>query len=117
MINQNIEYSFYHNVYNNGLKGLIPAESFGLCVTKAWREVNAMLTSEYTEEHSDLVKKCVCEVAEEIYENAKKQGIKSENIDGYSVTYADGINPKKLIKNIIISRLGDTGLLYGGVDR
>ena len=116
MINQSIDYSFYYNTYNNGFTGIIPVESFGLCISKAWREVNAMLTTEYTDEHSDLVKKCVCEVAEEIYENAKKQGIKSENIDGYSVTYADGVDVKKSIKNIIIGRLGNTGLLYAGVE-
>ena len=115
MTKSNIDYSFYFNVYNNGFAGVIPVESFGLYIAKAWREVESMLTSEYTEEQSEKICLCVCEVAEEIYENAEKQGIKSENADGYSVTYAD-VNVEKNIKNIIIRRLADTGLLYMGVE-
>lgn len=116
MIKSNIEYSFYYNVYNNGNAGTIPAESFGLHVAKAWREVESMLTSDYSKEQLEKVKLCVCEVAEEIYKNAEKQGIKSESTDGYSVTYADNADVKKTVKNIIVRRLADTGLLYMGVE-
>jgi len=115
MIKNNINYVFYFTVYNNGFAGAIPAESFDLYAAKAWREVESMLTAEYTAEQSEAVMLCVCEVAEEIYKNAEKQGIKSESTDGYSVTYEDGKSYKKNIKNIIIHRLGDTGLLYRGI--
>lgn len=117
MTKSNIEYSFYYNVFNGGNAGTISAEDFGICIARAWREVEAMLTSDYTEEQSDSVKLCVCEVAEEIYKNAEKQGIKSESTDGYSVTYADNTDVKKAVKNIIVCRLADTGLLYMGVER
>lgn len=117
MKRNNISYSFYFNTYNNGNKGLIPESSFDLYIAKAWRELEPLLTSEYDDEHVEKVSFTVCEIAEELYQSEKIRGIKSENIDGYSVTYADGDSARKNIINIAVRNLGNTGLLYLGVEK
>ena len=117
MKRSNISYSFYFNTYNNGNKGIVPEKSFDLYVTKAWRELEALLTSEETDDYSEKINLTVCEIAEELYYGEKKRGIKSENIDGYSVTYADDDVIRKNITNIAIRNLGNTGLLYLGVEK
>ena len=117
MLKIDVDYGYYYNTYNNGYAGVIPSDSFGMYAAKARYQIEAMLTSDQAEAHTEIIRLCICEVADKLYEDAKKQGIKSENIDGYSVTYADSANAKKDVKNIIIRWLGDTGLLYTGVER
>ena len=63
------------------------------------------------------VKICVYEIINKIYDFSKKEtpsGIKSENIDGYSVTYSDIEEitkaHKKDIQNIIDTSLGECKL-------
>jgi len=86
-------------------------------VAKAWRELESLLASKPEEQHFDSVTCAVCEIAEEIYKGEGRQGIKSENIDGYSVTYADETSLKRKIIEIAVKRLHKTGLLYMGVER
>ncbi len=65
----------------------------------------------------DEVKKAICAVAEFIFQEDKKTpGAKSENIDGYSVTYEDagaGSQETGMYQKAKIF-LSDTGLLYRG---
>ena len=116
MENSSIAYEFYYNGYNCGNDGLIPLQKFYYYITKAWRELESLLTSDCTAEHEEEVKFTACEIAEELYRFDDKRGVKSENIDGYSVTYADEADIRKNITKIAARRLGDTGLLYLGVD-
>lgn len=76
--------------------------------------------------NTEKVRDCVCEMCETIYltmyknEGAEK---KSENIDGYSVSYvterADGVDKNTILEKklfrIAKTYLEDTGLLYLGV--
>lgn len=111
-----ISYAFYFNIFNNGCKGVLTEDTFPLCVVKAWRELKPLLASEPEEEDSDAVMCAICEIAEEIYRSESKQGIKSENIDGYSVTYADETSLERRIIKIAGKHLNETGLLYMGVE-
>lgn len=117
MKRSNISYSFYFNTYNNGNKGALPEKVFDLYIAKAWYVLETLLTSEDTAEYSEKIKLTVCEIAEELCRGDKLRGIKSENIEGYSVTYTDGDFIWKNIINIAARRLGDTGLLYLGVEK
>ena len=117
MKRNNISYSFYFDTYNSDIKGPLPEKYFDLYAAKAWRELEALLTSEETENYSEKINLTVCEIAEELYRGEKTRGIKSENIDGYSVTYADGDFTRKNIINIAVRNLGNTGLLYLGVEK
>ena len=117
MKRSNITYSFYFNTYNNGTKGFLTEDSFDLYIAKAWRELEGLLVSEETADYSEKINLTVCEIAEELCQREKLRGIKSENIEGYSVTYADGAFTRKDIINIAVRNLGDTGLLYLGVEK
>ena len=116
MENSSIVYGFYYNEYNCGNDGTIPSEKFEYYIAKAWRELKFLLTSDYSAEHEKEVKFTVCEIAEELYRLDDKKGVQSENIDGYSVTYADNNDAKRNIRMLVARRLGNTGLLYLGVD-
>ena len=112
----NLDYNFYHTDYNNGLAGTIPEKDFSLLTVKAWRELEPLLNAVPSEEQLDGVLFAICEIAEELYRTESRQGIKSENIDGYSVTYADEVSIRRRVIDIAVRKLGDTGLLYMGVE-
>ena len=116
MESSEITFDFYYNEYNCGQEGLLPVDKFNYYITKAWRVLDALLTSEYSDEHSNAINKTVCEIAEELYQFEGRKGVKSESVDGYSVTFADEIDIRKNVARIASRRLGDTGLLYLGVD-
>lgn len=77
-------------------------------------------------ENEHLIKSCICEVCDAIYDMTLKDNgkvKKSENTDGYSVSYVteriDGQDAEKALENklyrIAKVYLGNTGLLYRGV--
>ena len=72
----------------------------------------------------DRVKDAICAMAEIDYQEEKKTpGVKSENSDGYAVTYADSGNTTGASGRVALMYqeasiyLGNTGLLYKGVSR
>ncbi len=111
-----LTYTFYFTTYNNGNEGALDAKTFPVYAVKAWRELESLLTSVPTEEQSEKVLCTACEIAEELHRAESRRGVKSENIDGYSVTYADEIPLGEAVSKIAVRRLGETGLLYMGVD-
>lgn len=77
-------------------------------------------------ENEHLIKSCICEMCDAIYDMTLKDNgkvKKSENTDGYSVSYVteriDGQDAEKALENklyrIAKVYLGNTGLLYRGV--
>ena len=61
--------------------------------------------------------KCaVCEMAEIIQADEKRGGKTSENTDGYSVSYDTGESLGSMLYDVVNVYLGNTGLLYAGVD-
>ena len=72
----------------------------------------------------DMVKDAICAMAEIDYQEEKKTpGVKSENSDGYAVTYADSGNTTGASGRVALMYqeasiyLGNTGLLYKGVSK
>lgn len=76
-------------------------------------------------ENEYRIKSCLCEMCDVIYNLTANDGkiVKSENTDGYSVSYVteriDGQDAEKVLENklyrIAKVYLGNTGLLYRGV--
>lgn len=64
----------------------------------------------------DRAKCAVCEMSEILYADEKRNGKTSENTDGYSVSYDTGVSLNSLLYSIVQVYLGNTGLLYTGVD-
>ena len=77
---------FYKESYGGDCK--IPAAKYPLWEKRAKVILEKMTGGKSTAHKNDeRVKMCICEIAECIYEERKRQGIVSENNDGYSVSY------------------------------
>lgn len=116
------DYSYYTDSWAGTL---IPVQEFNSYARKAERLIN-YIVSGGVKEVTEPVKNAVCAAAEAAYELRKSvenipQGIKSENTDGYSVTYKDyNIDEltdmeRRAMFNAIRQELYNTGLLYQGV--
>ena len=55
-------------------------------------------------------------MSEILYADEKRDGKTSENTDGYSVSYDTGKSLDGMLYDVARVYLGDTGLLYAGVD-
>ena len=116
----------YYAYYSDSFGGLlIPQSKFDRYSAKAERLVN-FVTQRRIKEVTDEVKNAVCAAAEASYEIRSSvanvpQGVKSENTDGYSVTYKDYDTDELKYKEqhamiaAIKQELSGTGLLYQGV--
>ena len=103
---------FYNENYGGDTK--IPAGSFPLWEKRATAQLMHITGGKIEGISDSRVKMCVCEMAEFLYENSKTGGIKSENNDGYSVSYQDRDIKQELIR-IAETYLGNTDFLYRGV--
>ncbi len=112
-----INFEFYYNRYNSGNPGCLNKENFGGYITRASREVENFCKLP-SQEHPDfeLVRMCLCEVAEELFCADNVGSIKSETVDGYSVTYSGREEASVRIRNIVLKCLRDTNLIFAGVE-
>lgn len=123
-----VTFDFYANEYGGRV---IPDElELKQPVLKANTYLRNLIHQKPKEEIMELVKMCLCEVAELIYqEDCRKaehggREVQSESTDGYSVTYATEAEAGKIATNslqkkvyaIIRRYLSHTGLLYTGVN-
>ena len=80
-----ILYSNYQELF--GDLAIIPESGFDLWVKKSIAEIDRYLSTPVSEIQTENSRLCIFEVAECIYRSWQNSGIKSENTDGYSVTY------------------------------
>ena len=123
-----VDFSFYKEKYFGTL--IEEEQKFRQPIVKANTYLKQNMYMNPSEEDMELVKLCLCEVAEMIYQddvNKREHGgreIQSENTDGYSVSYATEAEAGKIAVNSLqikiyegIQRyLAHTGLLYLGVE-
>lgn len=124
-----VDFSFYKEKYFGTL--IEEEQKFRQPIMKANTYLKQNMYMDPTrEEDMELVKLCLCEVAEMIYQddvNKREHGgreIQSENTDGYSVSYATEAEAGKIAVNslqikiyeVIQRYLAHTGLLYLGVE-
>ena len=76
----NVTYAYYFNEYSCGTAGDIPREHLDRYISKAWRELETLLTSEYTDEHILKIKLTLCEIAEELYREEQIKGKKIKKV-------------------------------------
>lgn len=115
-----------YNYYKNSFAGtMISAEDFPSIASKAERYIN-YVTMHRIVDVTDSVKNAVCAAAEAVYEIQQQyanipKGIKSENTDGHSVTFAEFDIEKfkqqenNAMYNAVVQELSGTGLLCRGV--
>ena len=115
-----VPYEFYLNGYGGER---IPEEDWKRVIRKANSYLDAVKHTDPWPEIREEAMRCLCEAAELIYQddvNRSEHGgrdIRSENTDGYSVSYADGAGEslENRVYAVIRRYLAHTGLLYAGV--
>ena len=106
-----MNYSFYKSTFGGVL---IPPERFNRFLFKAQTYLKKVTFSrEIPDEYKSNVSYALCEMAEVFFRRQGALGIKSENTDGYSVTYSD-IGLAEELYEIAELYLGETGLLFKG---
>lgn len=117
-------YADYNYYINNYVGSSIPEESFAYVSKQASRYMDLWAN---IRNEADIVKDCCCEMAEHIYDvkikNADAKEVKSENTDGYQVSYVtegkDGESKQKTMERnlyaICRKYLVHTGAMYAGV--
>jgi hypothetical protein len=116
-----VDFLFYQEKYAGTI---IPdATSLKQPLLKANLYLSQMLCEDGEGSAEELVKLCLCEVAELLYQDSIiRQGYggrqaQSENTDGYSVSYvSDESSLETKIYCVIDRYLSHTGLLYMGVE-
>ena len=113
-----LEYSFYADSY--GGKN-IPEIDWKRVSLKAEQRLNSFTFGRLSEGWDgsafvQLISCAVCEMSELIYADEKRSGKSSENNDGYSVSYETGKSLEASLYDVARVYLGDTGLLYAGVE-
>lgn len=116
-----VDFLFYQEEYAGTI---IPDEtSLKQPLLKANMYLSQMLCEDVEGSEEELVKLCLCEVAELIYQDSivrQEYGgrqVQSENTDGYSVAYiSDESSLETRVHRVIDRYLSHTGLLYMGVE-
>ena len=115
-----VDYKYYSDTYG-GEK--VPEDSFEACEKRAEAVLHQITFGRVKQlpEIPDLIKDAICAMVEVKYQEDKKQaGLKSETIDGYSVTYessggtAGASGTVRLMYEEAKVYLANTGLLYRG---
>ena len=110
-------YNYYFSAYCGGGQGLLEKSEFDRFVRPAAMAVGDYITFEGDfSPFEDNIRHCICRIAELLFKNDSRRGIKSENTDGYSVTYTDTDGGRSEVRSIVQAELGNTGLLFLGVE-
>ncbi len=116
MLQNSTSYGYYFNDYSMGQSPELSAEQFPIYEKRARTFLKSICASKIPQESFDDVCACVCAIAEELYSYRERQDIKSENIDGYSVTFNEKKSIKKDLYGIAQLYLGHLDILYAGVE-
>lgn len=116
MMKIDVSYSYYFNDYCHGQNPILTVDEFGKYKAYAERFLTSVCCTARIDGVEAEVRDCVCTLAERIYTDQKTGRIKSENIDGYSVTFADNVVVRKELLEIAGLYLGRSGLVYAGVE-
>lgn len=104
-----VDYAFYTNRFKGEA---VPLTDFPRLILRA-EEFISYITCGGIVDVTDTIRFAVCAVAEKMHTDGGRDGIVSENNDGYSVTYANDLKSGLYAAAEIY--LADTGLLYRGV--
>ncbi len=110
-----VSYEYYLSDYCCGREGRLTAGDFDFYCRRATEEVALRINPQCDVSASNSVRNAVCEAAELIFTCAASGDIKSETVDGYSVTYKDTAPTARQLAHILEKHLGGSGLLYRGV--
>lgn len=112
-----VDYTFYVDTYGGSR---IPESSWDRLSQKAVQRLDAFTFGRCTgdcigEPWCNSAKCAVCEMAEILFADEKRDGKTSENNDEYSVSFDTSKSLSSLLYDVVRVYLGNTGLLYAGV--
>ncbi len=106
-----MNYGFYKSAFGGKE---IPPELFNQFLVKAKAYLDfATQGREIPKEYSEKASFALCEIAELLFRLSSRNGVKSENTDGYSVSY-DNNSLKLEISEILNLYLGESDILFKG---
>ena len=113
-----VDYSFYSDTYG-GTK--ISKDDWKRISQKAAQRLDSYTFGRCSgdweaESWCNRAKCAVCEMSEILYADEQRNGKTSENTDGYAVSYDTGKSLGSMLYDVVQVYLGDTGLLYAGVN-
>ncbi len=113
-----VKYSFYVDTYGGANISEADWKRLSLKAVQHLRQVTYdRLPDDWSNEsYANQVNCAVCEMSELIQADEKRSGKTSENTDGYSVSYDTGKTLSGMLYDVARVYLGNTGLLYAGVD-
>ena len=106
-----INYTFYTEKFGGEL---IPATLFPAYATRAIIYLNSITFNQAEKYENINLGFAVCDIAELIYKEHKRGGIKHESADGYTVTRDDSTDFNHRLFETAQTYLGCSGLLYRG---
>ncbi len=106
-----IDYLYYKKNYNG--KIITNKSEFEKFENLSVRYIKSVINSDIEYKEEDIYD-CICAVAEQMYIKNDSQNIKSETVDGYSVTYADN-SGKELYETLKLYLPKE--LLYRGIGK
>lgn len=104
-----VDFEFYRRKYDGDI---IPADIFERLSIKSENLLRSMTKKDAWENVCYDMKMCICNIAEILFEKDKIGMTKSENNDGYSVTYSRNAE----ICSAAHMWLANSGLLWRGLD-
>lgn len=116
MLKVDVDFTDYCNDYCMGQEPVLSAEQFAGYINRARLFLRSVMNSEYKGGFDEEAKACLCAIAEQIYIAEKKENIKSEDIDGYSVTYERQGSIRTKLLELVALYLEKSGLLFAGVE-
>lgn len=116
MIDVATTYNDYFGKMSFGQEAALTPENFERCIKGAKVFLESILTEDVPKSCEDKVKRCLYALAEQIFVEEKQGSIKSENIDGYSVTFKEQSPAGRQLLKIALTYLGKSGLLFAGVE-
>ena len=113
-----VDYSFYADTYGGGR---ISQDDWKRISQKAEQRLDSFTSGHCSgdwegESWCNRAKCAVCEMSEILYADEMRNGKASENTDGYAVSYDTGSSLSGTLYDVAQVYLGDTGLLYAGVE-
>ncbi len=105
--------NFYGDMHGGDEK--IPLEKSRYWFERAICELDRITLGRFSEVAGNYLM-CICDMADCLYQEEVAGGaVQSENIDGYSVTYAEPKSPEVRHMDIAKRYLSGTGMLFCGV--
>ncbi len=116
MLKIDVSYSEYFGKSSDGGKDILSKEDFDKYIKEAKLFLESLISASLDEKYLEKTKDCLFALTEELALEQKWGNVRSENIDGYSVSFAEKSSIERRLLKIACLYLGKSGLIYAGVE-